>query len=84
MNVYEQIESIETKRDLVKFIDILEKDFKTNSDSWENVTLETYLQALGAWINDMDGYFNNINEPAPDAPTWKLIGIMLLAASRYE
>ena len=38
-----------------------------------------------AWTTDMDGYFRNIQgNPAPEQPTWRLIGYMLLAARIYE
>jgi hypothetical protein len=57
------------------------KDFP---NEWENANLEDFLSALAAWVEDMDGYFENRSEPPPKTSVWKLIGQMLLAARIYE
>lgn len=80
----EQAKSIKTKEDLVNFIKLLVRDLKDDPDSWENSRLDRYLDALSAWTEDMEGFFANVGEPFPETPNWRLIGIMLLAAKRYE
>jgi len=77
-------QKIQSKDDLVSFILILIKFLKEYPEDWENITLESYLDALAAWINDMDGYFHNIGEPVPQQPDWELIGRSLMNASNYE
>jgi hypothetical protein len=79
-----QLEGIQSREDLVRFIHALRQDFLDNPDTWENDTLQRCLDALAAWINDMDGYFQNRDEPIPSQPSWQLIGQMLIAASMYE
>jgi hypothetical protein len=59
-------------------------DLARNEDSWENTTLDRYLEALAAWADDMDGYFTSRGEPIPEQPTWALVGMMLTSASIYE
>jgi len=79
------VETIETREDLVQFIEALLQDLTAHEDSWENPTLKRYLAALAAWTQDMEGYFQNIHRTSvPTEPSWKLIGYMLLAASIYE
>lgn len=85
MELHELVETINTRQDLAEFIQSLLRDLETNQQEWENPQLERYLDALAAWTTDMDGYFRNIQgHPAPEQPTWRLIGYMLLAARIYE
>jgi len=50
----------------------------------ENDTLDSFLEALAAWTDEMDGYYRNMNEDAPVTLQWKTIADMLMAASIYE
>ena len=75
---------IETREDLAAFIEELERNVRDRPDAWENATLDRYLAALASWTEDMDGYFLNRGESVPDAPSWRLVGQMLLAAKVYE
>jgi hypothetical protein len=81
-----QVEGIVTKRDFVEFAASLYEVYARHREEWEwdNDTLDTYLEALAAWVNDMDGFFLNSGEVPPEQPTWKLIGRILLAATHYE
>jgi hypothetical protein len=37
MDVYEYLDHVNSKEDLLKFLVYLQKDFKVNKDEWENV-----------------------------------------------
>jgi hypothetical protein len=79
---HETIESIRTRQDLSSFIVSLSRRDMT---AWENQDLPSFLEAMGAWVNDMDGYFRNVQgRSAPDQPSWQLFAQILLAASVYE
>jgi hypothetical protein len=54
------------------------------TESWENETLDRYLEALAAWLADSPGYFANRGEAVPEEPSWMLIANMLAAARTYE
>jgi hypothetical protein len=85
MELHELVETINTRQDLAEFIQALLRDLETNQQEWGNSQLERYLDALAAWAKDMDGYFRNIHgHPAPEQPTWRLIGRMLMVARIYE
>ncbi len=84
MKLVEQAKAIESREDLVSFIHALIGDLRQNPDGWENPTLEAYLQALAAWVNDMDGYYLNRSEPVPEQPTWQTMGDILMGARVYE
>jgi hypothetical protein len=84
MALWQEVESVRSREDLARFVASLASEARTSPDSWENPTLERYLEALSAWISDMPGYFKNRHQETPTAPTWGLIAAMLLAAKVYE
>lgn len=84
MTLAEHNNSIRSREDFVAFIKALVKDLRENPASWENSNLESYLEALGAWVEDMDGYYLNQGKHVPQQPDWKVIADMLMAAKMYE
>jgi len=69
--------SINSRADAVKAVGELLEDLRKNPDAWENPTLERYLEALQAWLEDSTG-----EQDSP--PSWDLIVRMLKAARIYE
>ncbi len=84
MEFQEQVEKIHTRDDFAMFMHHLVQDLRANPERWENTTLEAYLSAIAAWVEDMDGYYHNCGEQVPQHPTWKHVGEILLAARVYE
>jgi len=84
MKLHEKIESIQTKEDLAKFIGSLRIDLNTQQDSWENPTLDGFLEAMEAWILAMDSWAKNRDMPRVENPSWKTIANILYAAKIYE
>ena len=84
MTLDEQHTSIGSREDFVAFVKALSKDLRDNPAAWENGNLERFLEALGAWVEDMDGYYLNQGKPVPKQPDWKVAGDMLMAAKMYE
>ena len=84
IELHERIADIKSKADLVKFVQALRDDLQTNAKKWENATLERYLSALAAWLEDSDGAYRNQNRPIPQSPSWQNVAEMLMAASMYE
>jgi hypothetical protein len=68
---------MKTCEDVIAAIDRLGSDLQANPDTWENPTLERYLDAMGAWLKAT----NKIEKPPP---SWELIIEMLEAAKIYE
>ncbi len=84
MDLLTALNTVSSKNDLVAFLDMLRQNLETNPEQWENVTLGAYLEAISAWLHDMDGYFKNRNELTPVRPSWKTVAEILLAARTYE
>lgn len=74
MDITEQVERIKNKNDFINFLDLLNEDLRDHRDTWDNVTLESFL----------DGLYGFCLTLKIDEPTWKDVGNMLLAASIYE
>ena len=76
-HVTQVIMSITNRADAVTAIGELLDDLKRNVGSWENPTLEHYLEAIQAWLEDSA---RDQDEP----PSWDLVVRMLKAAKIYE
>ena len=83
-SIYTKINNIESKEDFVNFINLLISDYKTNVHTWENKTIEDYLEAMANWVEDMEGYFKYKNIPIPQKIEWNLFANILIAAKMYE
>jgi hypothetical protein len=68
--------SIRSREDFVAFARALSADLHDNPETWENGSLERFLEALAACAEDVDG--------ASQQPNWKIVGDMLLAAKVSE
>ena len=88
MECVEQVKSIETRDDFVVFMQHLLRDWRQHPEQWENASLEAYLEAMAAWVQDMDGYYRNLSRPVPKLMrhhlTWRNLGEIMLAARVYE
>lgn len=84
MDLDDMLDTVRTRRDLVDFLDALLSDLEADPDGWENPSLDAYLEALARWLGSMDQLFINTERPVPDAPTWQLMGLALLAAKTHE
>lgn len=82
---YPSIEHIKSKEDLSQFIDELRKTLKDHPEVWENSDLNSFLEAMAAWLRDCDGYFKNVGREIPKSPaTWRFVAELLAASKIYE
>lgn len=55
----------------------LVSSIKSEPETWENGTLERYLEGMVRWLEDM-------KDRVGDKPCWELFALMLEAAKGYE
>ena len=48
------------------------------------IILVRLLEALAAWVDDMEGYYLNIGKPITEKPDWQMFADILVAAKIYE
>ncbi|MGC2087683.1 MAG: hypothetical protein WA702_30450 [Bradyrhizobium sp.] len=75
---------VKSKEDLADFVESLRQDLLQDPDSWENPTLESYLDAMASWIRSMDHYRRNAGLPPAEIPDWSIFADILSAAKIYE
>jgi hypothetical protein len=63
--------------DALRSLRELTESLKSEPGSWENPTLERYLEAMTRWLEDM-------KDRVGDKPCWELFALMLEAAKIYE
>jgi len=80
----EKARSVSTRADLVELVRELKKDLDTRPEHWVNAELGAFLEAMAAWIEDMDGYYVNLGEKVPTRPEWRTLADMLMGARTYE
>ena len=83
-NLIVKINTINQKKDFVNFVELLLEDLRNNPNDWENKTLESYLEAIGSWTEDMERFYINNQLPIPENVNWSVIANILLAAKMYE
>ena len=59
-------------------------DLRAHPGDWENATLERFLEALAACLQDLPGLYADRGEPFPECATWKILAEALVMASGYE
>lgn len=84
MNPKELVKNIRNREDFVSFLGELQKDFQDNKGEWENTTVDSYLNAVSAWVADSDEYYINQNQQQPENMNWKAIAEMLISGKYYE
>jgi hypothetical protein len=84
VELHERIAAINSQEALADFVEALRSDLSVNRDQWENSTLDRYLEAMGAWIRGMDGYYKNTGQPPVKVPSWRTLADILYAAKIYE
>ena len=73
------------RQTFIKFLDLLRKDYLTNPDSWENKTLPDFLEALSAYAEDVQGYYDNMKKDVnADQPDWQTFADIFKGATIYE
>ena len=84
MDLHAKVDSVGSRDQFVDFLNALRQDAVAQPEEWQNKTLDEYLEALAAWVQDMDGYYKNNNRSVPTSPSWRNLAEMMLAAKYYE
>ncbi|MEU6704619.1 DUF7660 family protein [Streptomyces wuyuanensis] len=73
-----------SRQDLAEHIRGLRSELLKRSDQWENVTLESYLEAMAAWIEAAPHWYRNRGEEMPAEAERAYFAQALSAAVVYE
>jgi len=73
------------RQTFIQFLDLLRQDFLENSESWESKTIPDFLEALGAYTEDIQGYYDNMKlDVNADTANWSTFADIFKGAKIYE
>lgn len=76
---------ITSRKDFVEFLKLLHKYYTSKPEDWENNTLESFLEALSAYAEDILEYYKNTKQyRSSDTADWQVFADMLKGAIVYE
>ena len=65
MKLSERARAVRTCDDLVAFLEALSADHGANKSTWTNTDLASFLAAMAAWSEDMEGFYENAGRISP-------------------
>ena len=71
------LDKINSKKDFLEFMNLY---LQTVTDT----TVKEYLESVTAWVEDMDGYYKNMNIEEPQNINWNFIATMIYVGGIYE
>ncbi len=81
----EKGQAIASKADFKEFVRLLLHNYRNHPDEWENGTLDLYVQGLVGFVENMEGYYQNVGATVElERPSWRVFADILLAARVYE
>lgn len=83
-NIEKSPDDVRDWNDASEVIEQMLQDLRKNPDAWENVTLDGFLEALGALVGSADALERNAGRQPPVAPSWALFATLIHGASGYE
>ena len=73
------------RQTFIEFLELLRKNFGDNPENWKNKTLPDFLEALNAYAEDIQGYYDNIKlNVNADKPDWSTFADIFKGAKIYE
>lgn len=76
---------IQTRDEFIEFISDVARDYELNGHNWENRDIRSYLEAIAAWLEDCDGYYQNVGPPRDvEVPHWQVFADAVSVGRVYE
>ena len=84
MSVDKLLDNMNSKEDFIFFMRCLLNDNQVNIEEWENRDIPLYLESIASWVEDMEGYYQNIGLEIPSNIDWKFIATLFYVGKIYE
>ena len=73
------------RKTFIEFLEMLQQDLIENPGTWENKNLSDFLEAMGRYASDIQGFYDNTKQNInADQPSWKVFADMFHGAKIYE
>lgn len=84
-DIEEWIESINTKDDFKRFLELFLGNYLSERDMWENQDLESFLKALIISTDDTEAYYAEMEiDNDPNTANWRLFADILYGSAYQE
>jgi hypothetical protein len=80
----ELIDSINTKDDFIKFLNVILDNYTSLSVDWENKSLFEFIEAFKAVTGSIDNYYQSEGVNSKNEPSWRTVAKMLWVSTVYE
>lgn len=76
------LDTLHTRDDFVRFVELLVESFNEPGQAWENSTMQAFLLALAHAARNLATYYDSPDEAAQNvaAPNWEAIAGLLFSA----
>ena len=76
------LDSLHTRDDFVRFVDLLVESFREPGSPWENATMESFLTALAQATRNLERYYDSVDEAVQnvESPSWEAVAGLLFSA----
>lgn len=79
-----QAHAVESREDLLRFLARFVAEGHSTKAEWAHQDLLPFLEAMSAWAEDAEGYYENRGEDPERVSPWRVFADMLMAARHYE
>ena len=76
--------SVKTAEELADVVNAIARDWETDGRAWQNQTAGAFVEALAAWLTDMQGYYANRGTTVAAQSPWQVMADAVSAARYYE
>ena len=85
-DTYNLAHNVKDRQSFLEFLNVLEREFIDHPDRFENHSIDTFLNAVRAWVCDKHKYqiMNGVKEYELNNLDWKAIATIFLAGKTYE
>ncbi|WP_143570559.1 DUF7660 family protein [Streptomyces acidiscabies] len=73
-----------SRQDVVDLIASARVNLAEHPEHWLNSDLDSFLDAMGAFLNDITNMYVNRGIEEPPQPDWQLLATIILAGRDYE
>ena len=76
------LDTLHTRDDFVRFVELLIESFNEPGQPWENATMQSFLLALAHVARNLETYYDSSGEAAQNvaSPNWEAIAGLLFSA----
>lgn len=84
MDIRSRVARVRTRDDFLRVMTDFLKEYRSREQFQTSVA--DYIESICSWVEDMDGYYRNMQLPLPSDHdvNWRVVADLLIAGTIYE